>query len=193
MNRPFTSCPNASLRRIGIAKKSVRDSSHCGPVRISLVRLMRVCRDSCPVHPLKVRISDSTLFSDCRSSAHRLFLDYAVQLTVLFALIRHTVLDHPSLINILRLHLPRPRTLRACLDIAYITNRGQSFRSSSYLSLRRDERDKYLMEQPWAHILEIQFTCQMDKECMRRTCTKRAKARCKGCQTRYCGNDCQKQ
>lgn len=105
--------------------------------------------------------------------------------------------QQPSLLSSLRVHLPRPRCLRALLDAEYV-GRGKPPppqvipRDALPLTLPDTTVTQHI--RPWLYWDMIQEMCQMQKQCMRRGCKNRRRARCGGCKMmEYCGHPCQKQ
>lgn len=93
----------------------------------------------------------------------------------------------PSALAIIRHHLPRPRLLRACLDMAF----------ASSLTLRRRVRRQGantvgFVRGAWMLLDLLCYQAQIHRECMRRGCRRKRTARCKACgTTEYCSEECQ--
>lgn len=113
----------------------------------------------------------------------------------------NTVERHPTLLPVLRPHLPRPYTVRALWDAA---NTRTDVRElvpnitfdSATCSILIDPpaMPKAKMIVPAIRWKLLDLECAVDKECGRRGCRRRRASRCKACQTtEYCGMSCQKQ
>lgn len=109
------------------------------------------------------------------------------------------VIGHPSVLPSIRIHLPRPRTLRALLESLFLgpgkplPGRHVAFPRDYFPIVKSDDPNMRLMP-PWSYWRDLEATSQMNKECMRRGCTHRGKKICVDCkQTVYCGGECQKQ
>lgn len=86
----------------------------------------------------------------------------------------------------LRRHFPRPRLLRACLDIKYSP-------SPAVKRLFRERPETEQLFYPaWYFLTSIERLIQVDRQCMRRDCRRKRVYVCKACRTmEYCGGDCQ--
>lgn len=110
----------------------------------------------------------------------------------------------PLFIDVLRLQLPRPRMLRALLELSR-TSSGSSAPYPSYYS-------EYYLDEPgsdeeadlssggeetqrgcWEFLHRLQIACAVPRHCYRRGCLGAAGQRCSACRrVVYCGVDCQR-
>lgn len=100
------------------------------------------------------------------------------------------VRNTPSLLFVIRRHFPRPRLLRAFLDMAFLPNDAVS-RQSRQKEWRIPEWN-LKASGAWIIVDLLESTSSIDRQCSRRGCRNRRVARCRACKSvKYCGIECQ--
>ncbi|EIM88988.1 uncharacterized protein STEHIDRAFT_109287 [Stereum hirsutum FP-91666 SS1] len=108
------------------------------------------------------------------------------------------VLDVPSVIPLVRPHMPRPRLMREYLDIMFSPNDIFRARAPAGSDSLEPSRALFLLavsraSTVWMAMDALDYTCQITGQCMRRGCTRRRVSRCKACKTtEYCDIQCQR-
>lgn len=106
--------------------------------------------------------------------------------------------DIPSVLPLVRPHMPRPRLLRGSLDVVFAPNDIFRTRAPAGSDSLEPSRALFLMAASrvstvWMAIGAIHEMSQINGQCMRRGCTRRRVSRCKACQTtEYCDIQCQR-
>lgn len=109
-------------------------------------------------------------------------------ISLIMSVIDNTVDREPSSLPLIRGHFPRPRLLRALLDIAFAPNDVLLDHASSQ-SLPAEAKE---IRESWMHVDTITSMGHIYGRCMRRGCSKKRSARCKACRlVDYCGSECQ--
>lgn len=93
----------------------------------------------------------------------------------------------PSLLCIIRRHFPRPRLLRACLDMAFL-HKDATSREPNVVILG----SRLTILRTWVIIDYLESVSSIDRQCSRRGCRNRRAGRCSACKNvKYCGIECQ--
>lgn len=126
---------------------------------------------------------------------------FTVLMGRLFSIMYILLEKHPTLVPPLQPQLPRPRILRALID-SLNTPDGpldpSPFRESmsghgDSSTLLDDDSDEAYIRGGWVSLRFVERACYVEKQCMRRGCTKKSVARCVKCSvTYYCDKVCQK-
>lgn len=94
---------------------------------------------------------------------------------------------NPSLLSPVRRDFPRPRLLRACLDIAFLHKDTVSRETDVIIP-----RNITSMDETWIIVDFLERMSSIDRQCSRRGCRNRHIGRCRACKdVGYCGHECQ--
>lgn len=124
---------------------------------------------------------------------------FTVLMGRLFSIMYILLEKHPTLVPLLQSELPRPRIFRALTDsldtpdgpLDPSPNRERMSGGSS--TLLDDDSDGAYIRGGWISLRFVEKVCYVEKQCMRRGCTKKSVARCVKCSvTYYCDKVCQK-